>query len=228
MALEPVLDGESVPSLSLPGLEPFFVVVIAGWVAALVSLGLGLRLGKLGWLVIALVVFAAALTGLAWREHRRLVADRTNAMETRNADRFATYLRKAIGNRYEEDLEPLPDGVGIEIYASGLGIATGFAWIPGTEHTLVTERTGAIRVLHGKELAPEECTTVPASTSGENDGLLGIELSPAFQRDHWVYIYYTDSERRDNRGPSFHRYRGLSLRLTEGHLVWDPYVQRCD
>lgn len=192
--------------VSLRRLPPFYVALLVGWATALASIVLGLRLRKLGWLVIALVLFAGALTGLAWREHRRLDhwvvgANRDHTTEglTRRLRHNVDYLREVMRSQYQEDLEPLPDDVRVEVYASGPEWPTGLAWIPGTDDVIVADRAGAIRVVHDGELASRTCATVPASVAGQNDGLLGIELSPEFQQNRWIYTYYTDSEHQDNR-----------------------------
>src|SRR3954453_3311222 len=54
------------------------------------------------------------------------------------------------------------------------------------------ERDGRVQIIK-----PTTGTTVPAATlsvfSGNEDGLLGMRLDPAFATNKWIYLYYSPS-----------------------------------
>jgi glucose/arabinose dehydrogenase len=82
--------------------------------------------------------------------------------------------------------------------ATGLEVPWGIAFLPGGD-ALVSERTTA-RILRipagGGE--PEVAMEVPGvDTAAGEGGLLGIAVSPTYERDRLVYAYYTTGE--DNR-----------------------------
>lgn len=83
----------------------------------------------------------------------------------------------------------------VETLAEGLEAPWGVAFLPGGD-ALVTERdTGRLlRVSDGGDV--EEIQRIPEGGSGEG-GLLGLALSPDYERDRLVYVYYTTGE--DNR-----------------------------
>ena len=57
---------------------------------------------------------------------------------------------------------------------------------------LVTERPGRVRALQDGQLQPDPLLTLPvSSTPGNESGLLGMALHPAFPNPPWVYLYYT-------------------------------------
>jgi glucose/arabinose dehydrogenase len=56
---------------------------------------------------------------------------------------------------------------------------------------LVTERPGRIRMLHAQHrLQPDPVAEVDVSEQGEG-GLLGLALDPRFERNGYVYLYFT-------------------------------------
>lgn len=83
----------------------------------------------------------------------------------------------------------------VETLAEGLEAPWGVAFLSDGD-ALVTERdTGRLlRVSEGGEI--DEVQRIPEGGSGEG-GLLGLALSPDYERDKLVYVYYTTDE--DNR-----------------------------
>lgn len=90
---------------------------------------------------------------------------------------------------------PKAAGVGTTDVATGLEVPWGIDFLPGGD-ALVTERMSGrvLRLAPGEE--PEEVQELPSEARGEG-GLLGIAVSPDYERDGYVYAYYTTNE--DNR-----------------------------
>jgi glucose/arabinose dehydrogenase len=83
-----------------------------------------------------------------------------------------------------------------EVVASGLEAPWGLAFLPDGD-ALVSERDSGrvLRVAPGAE--PREVGTVPGVDAGGEGGLLGLAVSPEFERDQLVYAYLTGQG--DNR-----------------------------
>src|SRR5207248_7452562 len=68
--------------------------------------------------------------------------------------------------------------------------ATALAWAPDGR-LFYAERSGTIRTFDGTNR--RVFATVSPSTDGER-GLLGLALSPTFDKDHFVYAFYSRSD----------------------------------
>src|SRR6267378_4136799 len=68
--------------------------------------------------------------------------------------------------------------------------ATALAWAPD-KRLFYAERSGTIRTFDGK--TGKVFASVSTSTSGER-GLLGLALSPTFDKDHFVYAFYSRTD----------------------------------
>lgn len=79
---------------------------------------------------------------------------------------------------------------------ANLRVPWGIDFLPGGD-ALVTERdsTRLLRITPAGQV-DEVATIEEAEPTGEG-GLLGLEVSPDFRQDRWIYLYYTTSE--DNR-----------------------------
>ncbi len=83
----------------------------------------------------------------------------------------------------------------VEMLAKDLEVPWGVAFLPGGD-ALVTERdSGRLLRVSGKGKV-EKVQSIPENGSGEG-GLLGLALSPDYEKDGLVYVYYTTGE--DNR-----------------------------
>src|SRR6266567_9402671 len=70
--------------------------------------------------------------------------------------------------------------------------ATALAWAPN-KRLFYAERSGTIRTFDGT--TRRTFATVSTSTDGER-GLLGLALSPTFDKDHFVYAFYSRADDR--------------------------------
>jgi aldose sugar dehydrogenase len=82
-------------------------------------------------------------------------------------------------------------GVRVETIASGLEIPWEIAFLPDRS-ALVTERPGTVRLLSAKgALRKAPVARIPVSAQGEG-GLLGLAVDPAFRRNRYIYLYFTE------------------------------------
>jgi glucose/arabinose dehydrogenase len=96
----------------------------------------------------------------------------------------------------------LPDGTKVQTYAGDLNFPIDMAWVKGTRKIFFTEKSGAIRVMKGRTLLPTPCTTLDVNDAGES-GALGIALHPDFQKNHKLYVFYSNATPHENRITSF-------------------------
>src|SRR5438445_10136510 len=68
--------------------------------------------------------------------------------------------------------------------------ATALAWAPD-KRLFYAERSGTIRTFDGTTRGT--FATVSTSTEGER-GLLGLAISPTFDKDHFVYAFYSRAD----------------------------------
>jgi len=86
---------------------------------------------------------------------------------------------------------PLPDGYRLEEYASGLNRPIALAWLPDGR-LLVTEQTGAVRMIENGVLRPEPWASIPNVRVLREGGLIGIAADPDFSDNHFVYVFYSE------------------------------------
>jgi aldose sugar dehydrogenase len=100
----------------------------------------------------------------------------------------------------------LPRGTVVRRYHGSLNFPIDMAWVPGTNKVFFTEKnSGKIRVMVGRRLRGRACRDLDVQASGER-GALGLVLHPNFDRNHWLYVYYT------NRSPLQHRVTRFTVR----------------
>ena len=92
-----------------------------------------------------------------------------------------------------------PVRVATSVVATGLEAPWGLAFLPSGE-ALVTERDSSRLLSVDSSGNVEELQQLPENGTGEG-GLLGLALSPDYQRDGLIYVYYTTDE--DNRVARF-------------------------
>ncbi|MEM6270030.1 MAG: PQQ-dependent sugar dehydrogenase [Bacteroidota bacterium] len=91
----------------------------------------------------------------------------------------------------------LPPGFVMEkSYVSGLSSPTDLKFAPDGR-IFITEKTGAVRIVENGNLLSQPFYTVATQTAGER-GLDGIALDPDFERNGYVYLYYTLADENRN------------------------------
>lgn len=96
----------------------------------------------------------------------------------------------------------LPRGLDVSTYKRGLNFPVDMAWVPGSKRIFFTEKTGKIRVMDGDNIRSRACRTLDVNSDGER-GLLGIVLHPNFERNHWLYVYYSNASPLESRVTRF-------------------------
>ncbi|MDQ3877328.1 MAG: PQQ-dependent sugar dehydrogenase [Actinomycetota bacterium] len=97
----------------------------------------------------------------------------------------------------------LPAVARVETYKDNLAFPVDMAWVKGSHKIFFTEKnSGKIRVMRGRKLIHRACARLSVNSQGER-GLLGIALDPRFQRNHRLYVYYTQASPLQNRVARF-------------------------
>jgi glucose/arabinose dehydrogenase len=120
--------------------------------------------------------------------------------DIQNASRWGFHPSYATGQRDPATIfESLPPGYAIETYATGLVQPTGIAFLPdGT--MLVSEQAGVVRIVV-KGAVRSEAFYRPAVYYPRPDegkltelGLVSVTVDPEFERNGFVYVYYTTDQ----------------------------------
>jgi len=100
-----------------------------------------------------------------------------------------------IANIFQsEDSQPIKvepiSGIKIETVAENLSIPWSIDWLPdGT--ILFTERIGTLRAI---EDGVVQEPLLSLGVSGEEGGMLGVAVDPEFEKNNFIYLYYTYNE----------------------------------
>ncbi len=92
---------------------------------------------------------------------------------------------------------PPPARGDVRTIATGLAVPWDIEFLPDGD-ALVTERDAAriVRIRRG-DASAEEVLKVPGVVPGGEGGLLGIAVSPRYEQDRSVFVYFTAQD--DNR-----------------------------
>ncbi len=82
--------------------------------------------------------------------------------------------------------------------ATGLAFPTNLAFAPDGRIFFTEKETGNVRIIQDGRVLPAPFVHLSVEGSAER-GLLGIALDPQFERDPWVYLYYSDAAGGINR-----------------------------
>jgi glucose/arabinose dehydrogenase len=83
-------------------------------------------------------------------------------------------------------------------FLTGLDFPTNLAFAPDGRLFFTEKNTGSVRVVSASgRLEPEPFVRFPVANDGET-GMLGIALHPAFEREPWVYLYFSDAASGNN------------------------------
>ena len=96
-----------------------------------------------------------------------------------------------------------PSGTRVETYARGLTFAVDMAWDEGTDRIFYTEKnTGKVRVMLGGRVLGQACVDLSVNRVGGR-GAHGIVLSPNFDGNRYLYVFYTNASPIQNRVTRF-------------------------
>lgn len=79
-----------------------------------------------------------------------------------------------------------------QVIASNLHVPWEIVFSPDGR-AFFTERMGSLRVIENGTLVDQPVSTIPVTEAGEG-GLLGLALDPNFEKNHYLYLYYTYSD----------------------------------
>lgn len=106
----------------------------------------------------------------------------------------------------------------VDTLATGLRNPWSIAFLPGGD-MLLTEKNGGLRVIRNGTLDPEPVSGGPAAYQELDGGLLDIAVDPAFSRNRFVYIAFSEGTRAANRTAVWRaRYDGR--RLVDGRVIF--------
>ncbi len=79
----------------------------------------------------------------------------------------------------------------LEEVAAGLGVPWSIAFLPDNR-ILVTERSGALRLIENGRLNPQPIEGTPKVWATGQGGLLSVAPHPDFAKNGWIYLSYSD------------------------------------
>ncbi|MFD2569516.1 PQQ-dependent sugar dehydrogenase [Spirosoma soli] len=92
---------------------------------------------------------------------------------------------------------------------------------------LFIERKGNIKLYDPTAKATKIINKLPVHLTGNyEDGLLGLELDPKFEKNHFVYLYYSPVGSKPVQNLSRFEFTGDSLRMASEKIVMQVPVQR--
>lgn len=139
-------------------------------------------------LVVSLVLAACSDDEVAERSGRATSAPSTTAASTTEAPSGTASTTTTGARPRASDLLPIGD---LEVVVSGLSVPWDLAFVDESTF-LVTERSGAVRVVEGGVLRSDPVLRLDAVARGEG-GVLGLALHPDFPARRWAYVYRTTS-----------------------------------
>lgn len=105
------------------------------------------------------------------------------------------------------------------IVTEGLDTPWAIAFLP-SEDMLVTERKGTVRlVTKNGQLQEEPVSTIGSVKEIGEGGLLGIALHPDFEKNNYVYLYYTFSAEGDST-----KNRVVRMKYDNGKLINEEII----
>jgi glucose/arabinose dehydrogenase len=157
-------------------------------------------------LVLIFVAFWASCTANKDRASDEPATTHSAASQTTRAETTAAEhsVREATENPVREKTEDEPANTGpveveTSVIATNLEVPWGFAFLPNGD-ALFTERDSGRLLRLDASGNIEEVQTLPTRGYGEG-GSLGLAVSPDYERDGYVYAYYTTDQ--DNRVVGF-------------------------
>ncbi|AKD58719.1 PKD domain-containing protein [Spirosoma radiotolerans] len=103
------------------------------------------------------------------------------------------------------------------------------------ERVLLVERHGDVRLYSPATKQIKTIATIPVSTKYKDkegneteaeDGLLGVNIDPNFEKNHWVYLYYSPAGAESKNSLTRYELRGDELVLSSKKVLLDVATQR--
>jgi aldose sugar dehydrogenase len=113
---------------------------------------------------------------------------------------------------------PVKGVVDVQTIAKGLEHPWSLAFLPD-KRLLVTERPGRLRLVGPDGRVSEPLTGVPKVYASGQGGLLGVALSPAFDKDRLVYLSFAESG-EGGAGTAVARGRLAERGLENTQVIW--------
>jgi aldose sugar dehydrogenase len=114
--------------------------------------------------------------------------------------------------------QSLKDALGVQTIAKGLEHPWSLAFLPD-KRMLVTERAGRLRVVSVNGQISEPLAGVPRVYASGQGGLLDVALSPAFGKDHLVYLSFSEPA-EGGAGTAVARGRLTESGLENTQVIW--------
>ncbi|AUD07446.1 PKD domain-containing protein [Spirosoma pollinicola] len=103
------------------------------------------------------------------------------------------------------------------------------------ERVLLVERHGDIRIYSPTTRQLKTIATIPVSTKYKDkegheteaeDGLLGVNIDPNFEKNHWIYLYYSPAGEAPKNILTRYELRGDELVLSSKKVLLEVVTQR--
>ena len=116
----------------------------------------------------------------------------------------------------ESGTPDLPDAVGLEPVATGLGTPVGMVGVPGADQRYVAQQGGQIAVLDGDGVRSTPLLDLSDRiSSGREKGLLGIALHPEFAESRRLFVRYSAPTRESTPDGYSHTFVLSEFRLND-------------
>jgi len=119
-----------------------------------------------------------------------------------------------------ETLETRDYDVNVQVVAEGLDIPWALTFIDD-DTALVTERTGALRLMEDGRIHLEPIKGTPEVFAVGQGGLLDVAIDPDYQDNGWVYLAYSHTNE-----PGDDRRRPAMTRVVRGKIRGQAWVQQ--
>lgn len=105
------------------------------------------------------------------------------------------------------------------VYARDLEQPWGLAFLPD-RRLLVTEKPGRLRIVSADGRAMQSINGVPEVADAGQGGLLGIAVDPAFERNGFVYLSFSEAEDTGKAGTAVARGKLNGNSLSDVRIIW--------
>lgn len=110
---------------------------------------------------------------------------------------FQLFVLVITGSVLNSHAQNFPAGFSQQMVANGFVKPSVFAFAPDGR-LFVAQQTGAVRVVKNGSLLVRPFVKITVNATGER-GLQGIAFDPAFNTNHYIYVYYTLPSKVNNR-----------------------------